>query len=271
MANAVMKQLSISRKPSVDELNCVRRWIDEWNMDEETVLAACAQTTKARSPSIGYLDAILKGRRESGSDRYFDAAKNMLRELGAAGVVPTPDILKRYAALVEAGFDTDTISLAAAQCARKHKNSIDELEWMLGKWAEAGVFKREQAEKYLSDMRRTTDEVRALLEKAGLVRRPNMDDIEKYENWKKKYGQEMVFCAAEAAAGTNMPMRYMAKLLMEWDKAGIRTPEEAKARKAQPSVSQPQNYQQREYKEADYGRDFFYDPAADYKNGGEGK
>ena len=120
-------------------------------------------------------------------------------------------------------------------------------------------------------MRRTTDEVRLLLEKAGLVRRPNMDDIEKYENWKKKYGQELVFCAAEAAAGTNMPMRYMAKLLMEWDKAGVRTPEEAKTRKAQSAASQPQNYQQREYKEADYGRDFFYDPAADYKNGGEGE
>ncbi|MBQ3574463.1 MAG: DnaD domain protein, partial [Clostridia bacterium] len=95
--------------------------------------------------------------------------------------------------------------------------------------------------------------------------------IEKYEKWKQKYGQDMVFCAAEMAAGTNMPMRYMARLLMEWDKAGVKTPEEAKARKAQTAAPQPQNYQQREYKEADYGKDFFYDPAADYTNGGEGK
>jgi len=235
------------------------------------VLAACAQTTTARSPSIGYLDAILKSRRESESDQYFDAVKALLRELGAVGIAPTPEILKKYAALIEAGFEGETILLAAAQCARKHKNSFDELEWMLGKWAEAGVFSREQAEKYLSDMRRTTAEVRFLLEKAGLVRRPTMDDIEKYENWKNKYGQDLVFCAAETAAGTNMPMRYMAKLLSEWEKANIKTPEEAKARKLQTTAPQNHNYQQREYRQEDYGRDFFYDPAADYKNGGEGK
>jgi len=273
MAGAVLKQLSIARKPSVDELNCVRRWIDEWDLDEETVLAACAQTTKARSPSIGYLDAILKSRRESEGDRYFDAAKQLLRDLGAVSAVPTPDVLNRYAALIEAGFAQETVSLAAVQCARKHKHSFEELEWMLGKWAQAGVFSLEQAEKYLADMRKMTEEVRELLEKAGLVRRPTLDDIEKYENWNKRFGRELIFCAAELAAGTNMPMRYMARILEDWEKAGVKTPEEAKARRSQSASAAParQNYQQREYKEADYGKDFFYDPAADYKNGGEGK
>ena len=271
VAKSVLKQFAIARQPSVDELNCVRRWINEWKLDEATILAACAQTTIARSPSIGYLDALLKSRRESETDQYFDAVKLVLRELGAVGIAPTPETLRKYAALIEAGFDGETIVLAAVQCARKHKNSFEELEWMLAEWAKAGVFSHEQAEKYLSDMRRTTAEVRNLLEKAGLVRRPTMDDIEKYENWKKKYGQDMVFCAAEMAAGTNMPMRYMAKLLAEWEKANITTPEAAKARKAQPVQSSNQNYQQREYKNDDYGKDFFYDPAADYRNGGEGK
>lgn len=268
MANAVMKRLSIARKPSVDELNCVRRWIEEWKLDEQEVLSACAQTTKARSPSIGYLDAILKSRRESQSDRNFEAVKELLRELGVVAVIPTPELMKRYAALIESGFDAETVSLAAAQCARKHKNSFEELEWMLGKWAQAGVFTHAQAEKYLADMRQTTDEVRLLLEKAGLVRRPAMDDIEKYADWKKKYGRDLVFCAAEMAAGTNMPMRYMAKTLLEWEKADVKTPEEAKRRRTQAGASVAQNYQQREYKDSDYGDNFFYNPAADYQNGG---
>lgn len=270
MASAVLKQLSIARKPSVDELNCAQRWIEEWNLDEATVLSACAQTTKARSPSIGYLDAILKSRREAASNRHFEVVKAVLRDLGAVALVPTPELLKRYEALIEAGFDGETISLAAAQCSRKHKNSFEELEWMLGKWAQAGVYKREQAEKYLSDMRRMTDEVRALLEKAGLVRRPTLDDIEKYEKWEKAYGRDLVFYAAETAAGTNMPMRYMAKLLSEWEKANIKTPEEAASRKAQ-AAPPKQNYQQREYRQEDYGSDFFYDPAVDYRNGGDDK
>ena len=270
MARAAMSQLGINRKPTLSELDCVRRWIDEWKLTEADVIAACAQTTKSRAPSIGYLDAILRSRMEG--DAHFAAVKDILRELGAVCAVPTPDQTKKYAALLEQGFEPEAILLAAVQCARKRKNSFEELEWMIGKWGEAGVRTREQAERYVSDMQQATREVRALLEAAGLSRRPNMDDLERYEGWKREHSPELLRCAAECARGARMPVKYMDKLLLEWKRAGIETPEAARAQHgaatAAPTAAPKQNYQQHSYTEADFGEDFYYDPAKDYAEEG---
>ena len=265
MANAVMKQLAISRKPTANELDCVRRWIYDWKLSTEDVLAACAHTTKARSPSIAYLDAILKARVDSGGDRHFETVKVILKELGAGNIVPTPDQVRAYAALLEKGFEPEAILLAAVQCARKRKNNFEDLEWMLGKWAEAGVRTRAQADKYVNDMQQATREVRSLLEAAGLSRRPTMDDLDRYEGWKQKYSPDMILCAAECARGTRVPVRFMDKLLSEWQKTGVTTPEAAKAqhaayRPANAESGSRANYDQRTDTDASYGKNSYSDP-----------
>lgn len=265
MASAVMKQLAISRKPTANELDCVRRWIYDWKLSTEDVLAACAHTTKARSPSIAYLDAILKARADSGEDKHFETVKVILKELGASNIVPTPDQIRAYAALLEQGFEPEAILLAAVQCARKRKNSFEDLEWMLGKWAEAGVRTRAQADKYVNDMQQATREVRSILEAAGLSRRPTMDDLDRYEGWKQKYGMDMILCAAECARGTRVPVRFMDKLLTEWQKTGVTTPEAAKAqhaayRPANAGSGSRASYDQRPDTDASYGRNSYSDP-----------
>ena len=271
MAEKVMKQFSLRRQPTVNELDCVRRWVHEWKLSEDEVLSACAETTKSRAPSIAYLDAILKSRREKGSDRSFEEVKILLRELGAGNAMPTPEQVRKYAQMLEMGFEPEAIRLAAVQCARKKKNSFEELEWMTGKWHEAGVHTRLQAQNYVSEMQKTTAEVRRLLESAGLARRPQMDDIEKYEAWKQKHSTEMIFAAAEFARGTNVPMRYMAKILEEWEKDGVTSVEAARARRPQvktaAAAAPRHNYQQHEYTEEDFGPDFYYDPSKDYGKG----
>lgn len=273
MASAVMKQLSINRRPTANELDCARRWVHEWKLGEKEVLAACVHTTKSRAPSIAYLDAILREQVDGGG-QHFAEVKAILRELGASNPVPTPDQTRRYGEMLDSGFEPEAVRLAAVQCARKRKHSFEDLEWMLGKWAEAGVRSRAQAESYLDEMQRATAELRALLEAAGLSRRPGMDDLEKYEAWRGRFSPELIRCAAECARGTRVPMKYMDKLLCEWEKAGVQSPEAARAQHAQ-AVSQTksapagapaprQNYQQHSYTEADYGADFYYDPARDY-------
>ena len=78
---------------------------------------------------------------------------------------------------------------------------------------------------------------------------------------------ELLRCAAECARGARMPVKYMDKLLLEWKRAGIETPEAARAQHgaatAAPTAAPKQNYQQHSYTEADFGEDFYYDPAKD--------
>ena len=274
MASAVMKQLAISRKPTANELDCVRRWIYDWKLSTEDVLAACAHTTKARSPSIAYLDAILKAKVDSGEGQHFETVKVILKELGASNTVPTPDQIRAYTVLLEKGFEPEAVLLAAVQCARKRKNSFEDLEWMLDNWGKAGVRTRAQADQYVSDMQQATREVRSLLETAGLTRRPTMDDLDRYEGWKQKYTMDMILCAAECARGTRVPVRFMDKLLTEWHKANITTPEAARAQHAafKPAAAAASasakpahmNYRQRPSTDDTYGKNSYSDPTKSF-------
>lgn len=271
IADMVMKQFSMNRKPTVNELDCVRRWISEWRLTEADVRAAFPLTTKSRNPSIAYLDAILRAKVESGgSDERFSQVRELLRELDAAKAIPTPEQTKQYAAWLEQGFEHGALCLAAIQCAKKRKNSFEELEWMVQKWGEAGIRSRAQAENYVAQMQQTTAELRSLLELAGLSRRPNMDDLKRYEGWRSRFSGELISYAAECSRGTRAPMRYMEKLLGEWEKRGVVTVEAARAQHARPTTdkSANQNYQQHQYSENDF-ENIFYDPAKDYAQGGE--
>ena len=180
-ASAVIKQFSMRRPATVDELQLVSKWLNEWGMSPEQILAACAETTKSRNPSLKYLDSILESRRK-GEDANFGELKAVLRELGAEDR-PTPDQLKNYGKMLDQGFEPETIRLAAVQCARKKKHRFEELEWMVGKWGEQQLYRFADADAYVRSMNRMTDEVRALLAKCGADRRPQMEDLTMYERW----------------------------------------------------------------------------------------
>lgn len=168
VAQRVLKQLSLRRAPTIDELNTVKRWLNEWMLSEDAIIEACARTTASRSPSIAYLDAILKpGDEATGPE--FDAVKLLLRELGAIGGIPSPDQCRKYNELLDHGFEKETLVLASAQCARKGKHSFDDLLWMVQKWEEAGVHTYNEAEKYLDDMNIARRETHEMLKAAGLT------------------------------------------------------------------------------------------------------
>ena len=125
--------------------------------------------------------------------------------------------------------------------------------------------------------------VREVLELCGLERRPTMGDLTMYENWQVVHDPALIDYAATCARGMQVPMKYMDKLLEDWKAGGVRTVEEAAARHAAarqaraasaPAQNPALNYAQREYKEEDYGDDFFVDLdkyADDSTGGGDGK
>ena len=92
---------------------------------------------------MAYLDRVLEGRRRGDGER-FDGLKAALREMDIREA-PTPDQLAWYAERLQEGFEPETVRLAAVQCARKRKLRFDDLRWMVGKWAELGLFRFDAA------------------------------------------------------------------------------------------------------------------------------
>ena len=259
-ASAVAKQLGLRRAATPEELKLVEKWLGEWAFTQEEILAACAETTKSRTPTMAYLDRVLEGRRRGDGER-FDGLKAALREMDIREA-PTPDQLAWYAERLQEGFEPETVRLAAVQCARKRKLRFDDLRWMVGKWAELGLFRFDAADAYIREQGRLAAGVRALLERCGSDRRPQMGDLEQYARWLAESSAELIDYAAECARGMQMPMRYIDKLLASWRKSGVETVEAARAERAnraaapgtRPSAAPNPalNYEQRTHAESDY-------------------
>lgn len=279
LARLVATQLSLYRVPTVSELECARRWIEELDVTEQDVLDACAESVKSRAPSFAYLDSILQKRKDRDA---FQRVKELMEELGSIGTRPTPEQLRQYRGWLAEGFEAETILLAAVQCAQKNMNSFEKLDWMLKRWGDAGVHTHDQARAYLADRQRVKAEAAALLKRAGRDVEPGQNTLEFYEKWKARLPGELLDCAAELARGKGNALSYMDKLLTEWERSGVTTPEAARAQHARLAGAaapagqagggaRAMDYQQHSYTEADYGADFYYDPAKDYGQKGDGK
>ena len=271
IAREALKKLGIPRQPSVPELDSVRRWVKEWGFDRAQILAACDETTKSRNPSFAYLEGILQNRR-SGEDGVRRAVVELLRELRPGSAQPSPEDIKRYQALRAEGFSPDLIQLAAVQCHQKNQHAFENLEWRLSLWREEGLQTAEQAEAYTRQMAGYARQLRGLFKRAGYPdRNPSLGAIKRYRTWRENHSEELIGFAAECAQSAGGSMAYMEKLLDAWQRDGVSTVEAARvqheawraAAAAQATGGAPANpalnYAQREYRDEDFGDDFFED------------
>ena len=259
-AAAVMKQLSMHRTPTADELKLVSTWIHEWKLSQDEIIAACAETTKSRAPSLSYLNGILESRR-SGESGAFGGMKQLLRELGNSNL-PSSEQTEWYNRQLANGFEPETLRLAASQCARKRKHSFEDLEWMISEWAKLKLMAHIDADAYVQAMNQMRIEIRELLNKCGTNRNVQPSDFEYYESWLNTCSRELIAYAAECARGMDKPMLYINKILSEWEKSGIKTVAEARAQHESraaaksaspaPANNPALNYEQRPSSETNY-------------------
>lgn len=268
LAREVLKKLSLYRDPTPPELALVRRWTGEWGYSPEQVLEACDDTVNARNPTMKYLNSILDNRRtEVPGER--DELVTVLKELNPKDAQPSPDQLVQYRRLKK-HFSTEMIRLAAIQCRRANKNRIGDLIGRLDMWNDEGVNTPEAAEQWMQETTALSRELREKFRLAGYVdRSPQYPDIKIYRDWKSLYPDDLINFAAECSKNAGGSMSYMEKLLKQWHQDGITTvaqarvehetwKQSAKANGEKP-LNPALNYAQREYRDEDFGDDFFVD------------
>ena len=260
VAATVMKHLSMNRTATADELKLVSTWIHDWKLSQDEIIAACAETTKSRSPSLAYLNSILESHR-TGEGDSFGLLKAVLKELGS-NVPPTPEQMKWFTQMLQQGFEAETLRLAAAECARKRQHRFDDLSALCDEWGKMNLQMFIDADAYVQAMNQLRTEVRELLQICGASRAPQRGDVKYYESWMNVHSRDLIAYAAECARGMDKPMLYINKILSEWEKSGIKTVNEARAQHegrsyAKPVASAPAsnpalNYEQRSNDQTNY-------------------
>ncbi|MDO4546960.1 MAG: DnaD domain protein [Clostridia bacterium] len=232
LAKTVIDKLGMKRRnASVPEIALCAKWLGEWGLDEETIIKALDETTKATNPSFGYLDGILSGMRSrtEQENAAYPEVKAVLEALGAASRTPTIDIIRSYIDYIDKGFAHETILRAAAKCNSHNQHSFRKLEDVLEKWMKLGLTTPEAVNAYLQkreSLRSTTLEV---FERAGVNRSASDADIDQVGQWLNIASLDLIIYAASCAKGMSLPMRYIEKRLGEWKAAGVATVDSAMA------------------------------------------
>lgn len=136
-----------------------KKWREEWAFDLPTILAACDETVKG-TPTMGYVDGVLKRMHDSGMHTAEDLSRDaqadtrvkaLLEAIGLRGTAPNADSRRLLEGFYAMGFDDATIELAAQRVARRG-GKLDALQRTLNIWAENGAVNMESAQRYLSQL-----------------------------------------------------------------------------------------------------------------------
>lgn len=240
-AKRVLRQLGLSRAPTVDEEALFAKWTEKWDFTMDSILFACKETTKISNPNFAYLDAVLRARHEKNlatpqsveeHQQTRKASQSGLRRvltaLGDARVSPTDDLMQLYEGFIAQGFSEDAIVMAAKYALRRGGKSMDDVSRILVSWGKQNLYTLEQIEDFLLKSRQSAESCAQVYAALGLPGAPSAADKKKLSHWQENgASMELILLAAEYAGHAKNPFAYMDTILNDWLSSGITKAQQA--------------------------------------------
>lgn len=231
----LLARLGQHRAPSEDEKEMYRKWLDDWGFAPDAVLEACRETTKG-TPTMAYLDGILKRQHASGrhaagdleagmakEKQERDFARQVLSTLGRTGITPTQEDLGMIEGWRAQGMSDELILLAAKTAHRRSSGgSLEETGDVLARWRGKGLLTAEAVRGETERVRQMNAALREIYDAAGLDKRPGAADRSLLSGWQQAgHSRELILLAAAYAKNHPSPMAAADRILSDWQRAGI--------------------------------------------------
>lgn len=250
----VLRYLGMNRAPTIPELNCYKKWTDEYKFSFEAIKEACNATISANSPTIKYLDSILMGLYEKKastpeqivavkekSENYRTKVRKLLYYLGVSGAPSAVQIQKYTKWENDYHFNEDAITIAASMVPNT-SNPFDALDRLLESLYMNGVTDADSMLVYMNKVHEhdaDINKVKNIFSDNGEIK-----DFERayIKKWLEDYSfsMEVVLFAASISLSADKPWAYMNKILASWKDAGITNVESAKASINNSTANKPQ-------------------------------
>ena len=240
----LLARLGQRHAPSEDEKEMYKKWVDEWGFTAEAVQEACRETTKG-TPTMAYLDGILLRQHQLGrhdvqqilggitSEKTArDFAREVFAGLGRTGVTPTADDLALIDGWRRDGSSDALILLAVTAAHRRAGGgTMDDVGAWLERWKRLGLTTPEAVTAHNNRQKALNTQLREIYDAAGVEKKTNQPDRDLLCAWMGEMGMsmELVLLAAQYARGSGAPMMTMNRILSDWQRAGVRTTEAARA------------------------------------------
>jgi len=253
LAKQVLTYFNLNRAPTEAELDLSRKWLEEYALSPDDVIAACGETAAGTNPSFRYVDSVLSGRkgRDVSASIQQDNEKRavvtrLLREMGLR-TAPTPEHIAKYDNYLAAGFEPEAILETARSIAQSGRTGFHVLDATLSKCMEKGMFRLADIQAF----RQQKAEAEKMMAQYGITRPLTDAECQMAQRWKQDFRDDLIQAAAQRAVGAKKPITYMNSILQGWKEKGIDTPQKAAEERPAPQgqTAHPEalSYPQRTY------------------------
>lgn len=240
----ILSALSIKRSPYVEERALLQKWLNEYGFSLDVILHII-KTSKSKSRlNFEKLDSLL-GKYyemklfsvveidcfEQEKQELYSIAKDVNKALGLyyenLETVVENYILK----WINLGFDRAILMQIADFCFKTSVRTLEGMDRTCAKMYKLGILSTSAFEQYMGDIIAVDEKIQSILDELNIRRVVNYIDRENYKTWTEvwKISPELLTYATSLAKGKESPLKYLARILADWNEKGIKTLEEAKS------------------------------------------
>ncbi len=243
---AVFKALGVKKSPAIEDKHLFKKWVKKLGFALETVIAVAKTIKKG---GMEKLDSTLTKYYENrlltlpeieqfnaNRDRLYALTYEINRRIGVY-YEQVDFIIETYVTKwLGYGFDDQTLLNVADYCFKHNIRTLKALDETVEKFYKQGLVTEQSIAGFVDEAMRRDNEIRKVLETAGVTRSVNSRDRDSFRTWTYawKMDESVILYAAQKAQGTPNPLAYMNTLLSTWNNAGITTIDAAKAFKSEP-------------------------------------
>lgn len=155
----------------------------------------------------------------------FDLAKEVTKKLGVYYQSLDVVVDEYVSKWIQLGFDADTVTMLAKYCFRNNVRTLSGLDNTVEKFYKMGLTRQESIDQYMQTVVANDKTIKALLEKAGLLRNVTASDRKLYKTWTESWllPTELIEFAVEKSISASNPLQYANKVLASYKEQGITT------------------------------------------------
>ena len=233
---AVFNALSLyQRSPDETDYALFAKWTEKLGFTKEGLLAAAK---KLKRGSMNSLDLTLDELAEKGKtdakeiERYLTERELLAsltfrigRKLGVKVQNPAAYIDEYTEKWYTYGFEESSLLDLALFCLKTERGDFDSMHGLISNLFADGVVAKDAVKEYLKEKNAELKLFAKIQAVCGGLRKnaTNLSLMKTWQSW--KFNEEMIIEAAKRSATTSNPIPYMNKILSEWKRAGIYSPQ----------------------------------------------
>lgn len=237
----VLSALGLKREADIEERNLYLKWNNNFGFTNGTIVEV-AKSLKKKG-GFAKLDSLLSKYYEQKlftleeiaefsekQDEMYETAKMVSKNLGLY-YQNLENVVNVYIAdWNNKGYSVETLTFISMYCFKQSIRSLDGMNTVVQKFYKLGLVSLESLEQYIMSIIKGDEQIKTILDKAGLVRSVSSYDRDYYKTWTNNWGftDEQILLVAEVSSGKANPMSYINKVLATLNEKGIKTDAEIK-------------------------------------------